>query len=110
MTLNDPVYVEAAQALARRMAAGGDDRAETGPARLPPLPRPGRRATREVDRLVQLYEAARDRVRQGPEARPAKLATEPLGPLPTGADVAELAAWTVVGNVLLNLDEMLMKR
>ena len=25
-------------------------------------------------------------------------------------DVAELAAWTVVGNVLLNLDEMLMKR
>ena len=27
-----------------------------------------------------------------------------------GADVVELAAWTVVGNVLLNLDETLMKR
>ena len=39
-----------------------------------------------------------------------KLATEPLGPTPPGCDVAELAAWTVVGNVLLNLDEMLMKR
>ena len=38
------------------------------------------------------------------------MATDPLGPLPTGMDVAELAAWTVVANVLLNLDEMLMKR
>ena len=40
----------------------------------------------------------------------AKLATDPLGPVPDGANVAELAAWTVVGNVLLNLDEMFMKR
>jgi hypothetical protein len=39
-----------------------------------------------------------------------KMATDPLGPTPAGTDVAELAAWTVVSNVLLNLDEMLMKR
>ena len=39
-----------------------------------------------------------------------QLATEPLGPLPPGMDVVELAAWTVVGNVLLNLDEMFAKR
>ena len=32
-----------------------------------------------------------------------------LGPVPEGADVAALAAWTVVSNVLLNLDELLMK-
>ena len=38
------------------------------------------------------------------------MATEPLGPVPAGSDVAELAAWSVVGNVLLNLDEMFMKR
>jgi hypothetical protein len=38
------------------------------------------------------------------------MATEPLGAAPEGADIAELAAWTVVSNVLLNLDEMLMKR
>ena len=37
------------------------------------------------------------------------VATNPLGPLPEGADVAATAAWTVVGNVLLNLDELLMK-
>ena len=34
----------------------------------------------------------------------------PLGPVPEGSDVVDLAAWTVVGNVLLNLDEMFMKR
>ena len=34
----------------------------------------------------------------------------PLGAAPEGADVVDLAAWTVVGNVLLNLDETLMKR
>ena len=39
-----------------------------------------------------------------------KMATDPLGPVPKGASVADLAAWTVVANVMLNLDEMLMKR
>ena len=43
-------------------------------------------------------------------AKAAKMATDPLGPAPNGADVADLAAWTVVANVLLNLDEMLMRR
>jgi len=38
------------------------------------------------------------------------LATIPLGPTPDGADTIELAAWTVVGNVLLNLDEMFLRR
>ncbi len=44
-----------------------------------------------------------------PEAK--TLATVPLGPLPKDfpTDHAETAAWTVVANVLLNLDTMLMK-
>jgi hypothetical protein len=37
------------------------------------------------------------------------VATVPLGALAPDANPAELAAWTVVGNVLLNLDEFLMK-
>jgi hypothetical protein len=44
------------------------------------------------------------------ERKANQLATMPIGPAPAGANVAELAAWTVVGNVLLNLDETLMKR
>ena len=36
--------------------------------------------------------------------------TKPLGEPPPESEAVELAALTVVGNVLLNLDEMLMKR
>ena len=62
----------------------------------------------EASRLTQLYEQARERFTEKPaEAR--RLATEPLGPLPPGADPVQLAAWTAVGNVLLNLDETLMR-
>ena len=39
-----------------------------------------------------------------------QMATEPIGPLPAGMKAPEMAAWTVVGNVLLNLDEMFAKR
>ncbi len=108
VTLNDPVYVEAAQALARRMAAHGsnaEEKARHG-FRLCLGRHPG---DAELDRLVRLYESARGKFANDRDAA-LKLATEPLGPAPAGADVADLAAWTVVGNVLLNLDEMLMKR
>jgi hypothetical protein len=37
------------------------------------------------------------------------MATEPLGALPEGFDATELAAWTVVANAILNLDEFLMR-
>ena len=58
---------------------------------------------------MQLYQKARDGFAANPkEAIP--LATDPLGPAPAGMDTTELAAWTVVGNVLLNLDEMLSRR
>jgi hypothetical protein len=38
------------------------------------------------------------------------MATNPIGPIPSGTNVVDLATLTVVGNVLLNLDETLMKR
>ena len=44
------------------------------------------------------------------EVKAKEVATKPLGEPPAGSDLAELAAWTLVGNVLLNLDEILMKR
>ena len=64
---------------------------------------------KEKERLVALFQEARERFSKYPKEALA-LATEPLGPLPAGLDPAELAAWTVVGNVLLNLDEMFLKR
>lgn len=110
VTLNDPVYIEAAQALGRRALAEGGGSVET---RLTHafrlcLARPP--APEELARLAALREQTLAKLAQQPDlAR--KLATEPIGPPPAGqSDLAELAAWTVVGNVLLNLDETLMKR
>ena len=109
VTLNDPVYVEASQALARRMVSAGGpaaaDRARYG-FRLC-VARPPH--DDELSPLVRLYEKTLNRFVQSPgEAQ--KLATDPLGPAPAGMNLAELAAWTVVANVLLNMDETLMKR
>ena len=109
VTLNDPVYVEAAQALGRRMVKDGGatlDSKLTFGFRLC-LSRPPRDV--ELKRLVELHTKA-----QTAYAKEAKLAlqmaTEPIGPLPKGLEAPEMAAWTVVGNVLLNLDEMFAKR
>jgi hypothetical protein len=108
VTLNDPVFVEAAQALARRVLKEGGARDES---RLRfalqlCLCRPA--ATEQVVALGTLLKAERDRYNHDPAAAVA-LATDPLGPLPHGADPAEYAAWTAVANVLLNLDGVLTK-
>ncbi len=108
VTLNDPVYIEAAQALARRIAkSDGEtaDRVRYG-FRLT-LSRPPQEA--ELVRLVKLYEQSLAKYSQNADDAK-RMATDPLGPVPEGMKVDELAAWTVVGNVLLNLDETIMKR
>lgn len=108
VTLNDPVYLEAAQALARRIAAGGSDPEQRVVfAFRTCLSRPP--SDIEVKRIVKLYEQSLvDFLNDESAAK--KMATEPIGAAPEGANVGELAAWTVVSNVLLNLDEMFMKR
>lgn len=108
VTLNDPVFLEAAQALARNMVQAGSDpasRVRRGFQRC--LIRPP--TDRELTRLVRLYEDTRADFLKNP-TRAVPLATNPLGPLPAGLDAQELASWTVVANVLLNLDEMFLKR
>ena len=108
VTLNDPVYIEAAQSLARRMLAVAGpigDKIHHGfrlcVARPP--------SDGEVARLAELHHAAREHfARAADQGR--QFATDPLGPPPEGVEMVDLAAWTLVGNVLLNLDEMLMKK
>ena len=107
VTLNDPVYVEAAQALGRRMAAfDGPSPAKAAFGFRLCLARPPR--DRELHRLVEFYQAARSQY-EGRDEAARKMATDPLGPPPQGADLIELAAWSAVGNVLLNVDETLMR-
>ena len=107
-TMNDPAFVEAAQALARRIVgqAGPDnrDRATYG-FRLcvlrPPQPR-------ELESLLGLYQ--RQLTKYGRDVDDAVVLAPPVsGKRPEGAVVPELAAWTVVANVLLNLDETVTK-
>jgi hypothetical protein len=116
--LNDPVYVEAAQALARRMISTGGDDAASRVTRgfrqvLARLPGPG-----EVEPLVSLYKKEVEHYRHdkaASEALAGKLDEKTTGDKSNeGAksktvDTAELAAWTVVANVLLNLDEVVTK-
>jgi hypothetical protein len=108
VTMNDPAFVEATQALARRiMREGGGTPTERAAFGLKLcLVRPP--SAEQTAAIVQLYESELAHYRADAEAAK-KLAIEPLGPLPEGMDAAEAAAWTVVANVLLNLDGVLMK-
>ena len=108
VTMNDPVYIETAQSLARRMITSGKTPSQWI-ARgfeicLSRNPDP-----KESDRLVRLYEQVKaEYVKDSKLAE--KMATDPIGPAPDDLSVVDLAALTVAGNVLLNLDEILMKR
>jgi len=108
VTLNDPVYVEAAQSLARTMDQSGNTPTEKLTAGFEAcLSRSP--SNQELDRLVALFNEMLDSYSKDKQLA-SKMATDPIGPAPKGADVSELAALTVAGNVLLNLDEMMMKR
>ncbi|HEY0454763.1 MAG TPA: DUF1553 domain-containing protein, partial [Verrucomicrobiae bacterium] len=106
--LNDPVFVEAAQALARRIpsqpAADVNERVTFAfricLARAP--------KDFEIARLAKLYETELAKYEADFKAA-AKMVESDSGKWPTGTNAAELAAWTVVANVLLNLDEMITK-
>jgi len=112
VTLNDPVYVEAAQALARLLVGNvgsPEDRVRDGVRRV--LARMPSEA--ETTHLVKLYETALAAFKSEPEQAaalitPPETLNEHSNAKP--ADVPELAAWTAVANVLLNLDEVLMRR
>ncbi len=110
VTLNDPVYIEAAQAMARRVldeAPSGEIADQVDYAYLLVASRPA--SDGEQQKVAELL--ANERAHFSVDVAEAeKMATDPLGPLPAGADAAELASWTVVSNVLLNLDEVLTKR
>jgi hypothetical protein len=109
VTLNDPVFVEAAQALSRRIVreGGADVEAQVAFAFRQCLTRPP--SDRELQRVKELFEKARQTYAADP-GKAAAMATKPLGAAPPEMNVVDLAAWTVVANALLNLDETLAKR
>jgi hypothetical protein len=106
--LNDPQYIEAAQALARRILSWQDKGIRERVAYAFRLCLGRTPARKEVDRLAALYERERSNFGEHPVSA-ANMATSESPAAPETMGVSELAAWTVVANVLLNLDEMITK-
>jgi hypothetical protein len=109
VTLNDAVYVEAAQALARRMVSESEK--TDAPSRIAlgmqmALFRPAN--TSEIAALTALYDEQLKYYQQN-QNEAEKMSTKPLGPLPPTQKAPEMAALTNVANVILNLDEFLTK-
>jgi hypothetical protein len=107
VTLNDPQMIEAARALATLALKGGtDDAARLRVAAVRILARPlGDKESAVVMRIkAQLLENYKSK----PEDAKALIGVGESKPDPA-LDPAELAAWTMLCNQLLNLDETLNK-
>jgi mono/diheme cytochrome c family protein len=109
VTLNDPCYIEAAQGLARRVTKqGGDSTASRITfAFRTLLTRPP--TSTELQRLTTLFDQAKSAYAKDEKAA-GEMASKPLGEASKEMNLSDLAAWTVVSNVILNLDEALAKR
>jgi hypothetical protein len=98
-TLNDPAFFEAAQALARRvLKEGGSSESSrvTYGFRLTTARKPG---AQELDTLLSSLEKSRKYFQGNLKEAEAV----------SGKPDADLAAWTMFSNALLNLDEALTK-
>ncbi len=107
VTLNDPVYLEAAAGLGQQMMKGNDGNRERLVAgfrqvlcRLP--------NGRELNRLDDLLQVSIEEFRNNPEEARSLLKSGQIE-VSEVKDLATAAAFVLVGNVLLNLDETLMR-
>jgi hypothetical protein len=106
--LNDPIYVECARVLAQRTIKDGGKTTEERIAYAFRLCVGRAPRAEEVAVLKRVYEKQRERFNRDPEAAK-KLIRVGESPLPEGVDPAELATWTTIGNILLNLDETITR-
>jgi cytochrome c553 len=109
-TLNDPAFVECAVALAGRMMAEGGEEASARAARGFRLCVAREPEAVELDVLLELYRAQREVYAGRPDEARALVGILMHGDMGDEAlDPVELAAWTVVANALLNLDETITR-
>jgi hypothetical protein len=104
VTLNDPVFIETNQAMARRISGETDKLGHMYQLCVAREP-----SAKERVALMKLHDESLAAFKQD-LASATQMATEPIGPAPKSSDIAELAAWTAVANVVMNLDEFLMRR
>ena len=112
VTLNDPVFIETNQAMARRIVLSDGKDLKNVKDKLTLMFKlclsrgPNEH---EAESLTRLFTETLAAYRTD-QAAAARMATDPLGTAPKEADIAELAAWTTTANVVMNLDEFLMRR
>jgi hypothetical protein len=106
--LNDPTYVEASRKLAERMLTEGGPTADeriTFAFRLATARKPSARELavlrKILNRQMAIYEQDHDAAK--------KLLSVGESPRDEKLDIAELAAWTTLASVILNLDETVTK-
>jgi hypothetical protein len=109
VTLNDPVYIEAAQGLARRVVIHElpDVSEELRIGRIFQHAISRNPSAKETAALMRLLQESRTEY-TGKIEQAKQFASDPIGPLPANVDPVELAAWTTLSNIILNLDEFLM--
>jgi len=106
--LNDPSFVEAARVLATRLLNGGagDDGARLDTIFKDALLRPIK--ANEAESLKRFLAEQRSYYKANPDDAK-KLIAVGIAPTPTSPDAAELAAWTTVCRVVLNLHETITR-
>jgi hypothetical protein len=106
--LNDPQYVEAARMLAQRMMREAADTPEARITHAFALATARPPSAQEVQILQDLYQTQRARYQNDAEAAAGLLGVGDTPPDPA-LDPADLAAWSTVASIILNLDETITK-
>jgi hypothetical protein len=106
--LNDPTYVEAARKLAERMMTDGGSSADERIAFAFRLATARKPSAREMAVLREIYDEQLASFRRDSKAA-VRLLSVGESPRKPELDAAELAAWTEVASVILNLDETVTK-
>ena len=107
VTMNDPVYLEAAAALARRMIKDAkDDRAKAARGLRLALIRPAKPA--EIEAVIEANRAAKDEFQANAGSAEAFL-KDANAIVPAGMKADDYAAWSVAASVILNLDELVTR-
>ena len=102
--MNDPVFVEAAQAFAQRVLTEGGSDSETRLVFAWRLALARAPSATELAVLRSTLQRLQTTYGQDPEAAGKLIAVGDL-PRPAESDDSELATWTALSNVILNLNE-----
>ncbi|MDB6024058.1 MAG: Protein of unknown function (DUF1553)/Protein of unknown function (DUF1549)/Planctomycete [Verrucomicrobiales bacterium] len=110
-TLNEPIFVEAAQALALRTLKEGGKTEEERAGYIFRLCTSRKAKSEEVREILSLFKSRQQKIADG-WLSPTDIVLntpEKMKQLPAGTTPNQATAWTIVARVLLNLDETISK-